>query len=31
MLRGPLGYQIVDTLTQHQTLTTLTISNNFLG
>ena len=31
MLRGPLGYQIIDTITQHQTISSLSLSNNFLG
>lgn len=31
MLRGPLGYQIVETISCHTTLSSLSISNNFLG
>ena len=31
MLRGPHGYAIVDTISQHGTLSNLEISNNFLG
>ena len=31
MLRGPHGYAIIDTISQHQTLAVLEISNNFLG
>lgn len=31
MLRGPLGYEIIDAVSQHSTLNTLGVSNNFLG
>ncbi len=31
MLRGPLGYEIIKQITQHESLNTLGVSNNFLG
>ena len=31
MLRGPLGYQIIEAITGHEVLNTLGVSNNFLG
>ena len=30
-LRGPLCYQIIDTIAQHATLRSLSVNNNFLG
>ena len=31
MLRGPLGYNIIEAISNHMNLSTLEMNNNFLG
>jgi Ran GTPase-activating protein (RanGAP) involved in mRNA processing and transport len=31
MLRGPFGYQVLETISHHSTLSLLSLNNNFLG